>query len=36
MHDAGVCYNNDLFIYLSDQIAMLCSWSSLAIWEKLP
>jgi len=35
MHGAGVGYNNDLLIYLSDQTGMLYSQSRLAIWEKL-
>lgn len=35
MHGAGVAYNDDLIIYLSDQTGMLYSQSRLAIWEKL-
>lgn len=35
MHGAGVGYNNDLIIYLSDQTGVLYSQSRLAIWEKL-
>lgn len=35
MRGAGVGYNNDVIIYLSDQTGMLYSQTRLAIWEKL-
>lgn len=36
MRGGGVGCNDDLIIHLSDQTAVLCSWSILAIWRNYP